>query len=290
MCKLKNSQLLQVAMLTFFVADAVAFGPAASCACTVSGDGSTAIGQNTTATGHVAVAMGQDTIATGLFAFAVGYGSFARGSASVALGQYTQAQGLQSFAMGYKTVAKRGYSTALGYQITTDEQEALVNSGAIHGKSMVVAADERLVTDVKRVQPFTMLQNVQSLKVTSHIPSANYCRHQNLTAKDCAASRTIGLLAQDVAKVVPEAVVSVSSLKLTTPQKLHNRKEGPKDQGDEVLEHVDALQSLDLHVMVAQLVGAVQAQASQMEEYKRQIDVQAAQIRELQTAVAATNA
>ena len=132
-----------------------------------------------------------------------------------------------------------------------------------------------------------MLLNVQSLQVVTHVPSANVCRHHNRTVAECTgpAGRTIGLLAQQVATVVPEAVTSVSSLTLTTgSQQAHGA--GPVAAGgggrsdsvtgsDEVVEHVEAVQSLDVHVLVAQLIGAVQSLSKQNQE-------QAAQIKELQ--------
>ena len=58
---------------------------------------------------------------------------------------------------------------------------------------------------------------------------------------------------------------------------------------DEVVEHVEAVQSLDVHVLVAQLIGAVQSlskqnqqQAVLNQQQAVQLQEQAVQIKELQ--------
>lgn len=197
--------------------------------------------------------------------------------------------------MCYSTIASGDYSTAMGYLIEAKADEALVNSGTISGKSLTFFADERLVAGVQAVDTAAMLRNVQSLKVVSHTPSANYCRHLNRTPADCAGDRTIGLLAQHVGTVVQGAVASVSSLKLTDGNGTRHRRgmeqhpepghgQQPQQQHSQghphnlVLEHVESLQSLDVHVLVAQLVGAAQAQSNQIEAQSKQIEAQRLQV------------
>ena len=70
------------------------------------------------------------------------------------------------------------------------------------------------------------------------------------------------------------------------------RKAGGRKEKNPVklLEKVKGVQSIDLHVIVAQLVGAIQAQAGQIDKQARQIDAlikenkaHAAQLAALQT-------
>jgi hypothetical protein len=183
------------------------------------------------------------------------------------MGGFTKATAQASTAMGYGTTASGKHSTAMGHAIEASADDALVNSGTIHGNGISFFADERLVSDIDAADPTSLLRNIQSLKVMSHIPSANYCRHQNRSTADCAGDRTVGLLAQHVVTVVPKAVSSVSSLKLTdgTGHRTHTDRN--------VLEHVVSLQSLDVHVLLAQLVGAVQALSEQINTQSQQIQV-----------------
>ena len=180
-----------------------------------SGDGSTAMGLGTNASGDSATAVGYQTNASGLHATSMGLGTVASGDSSTSMGSATVASGDISTAMGYQTNASGLLSTAMGYGIEASEDEALVNSGTIHGKSLGFVADQRLAADVRPAHPPAMLAAVTSLKVVTHAPSANYCAHQNRTALDCAQSRSTKLLAQQVAAVLPGAVSAPSSLTLT---------------------------------------------------------------------------
>ena len=47
---------------------------------------------------------------------------------------------------------------------------------------------------------------------------------------------------------------------------------------EEALEHIQGVQSLDVHVLIAQLVGAVQAQAAQIASQSNQIKKQSRQV------------
>ena len=257
---------------------------------TASGDTSTSMGVNTHALGDFSTAMGDGTTALGDGSTANGYNTNASGDASTANGYYSHASGGYSTAMGHSTLSSGESSTAMGYRIEASANEALVNSGTISGKTLAFQADHRLISDARPADPDTLLLNVQALKVVTHVPSANVCRHHNRTLAECAgpAGRTIGLLAQQVAAVVPEAVTSVGSLKLTTGRHRAGKPVvgvraaagagGLPDSAadsEAVVEHVEAVQSLDVHVLVAQLIGAVQSLSKQNQE-------QAAQIKELQ--------
>lgn len=260
---------------------------------TASGSASTAMGSSSTASGSYSTAMGASNNASGDFSTAMGFGASAAGYASIAMGYNTTAFGYFSTAMGQYSTASGDHSTAMGNGIEAMHNAALVNSGTISGKSLTFFADERLVAGVQAVDTAAMLRNVQSLKVVSHTPSANYCRHQNRTPADCAGDRTVGLLAQHVGTVVQGAVASASSLKLRDgngtrhrqgagqhPEPGHGQQPQQHQQHPHnlVLEHVESLQSLDVHVLVAQLVGAAQAQSNQIEAQSKQIEAQSKQI------------
>ena len=202
--------------------------------------GSTALGYKTTALGVASTAMGLFTNATGIYSTAMGisttassYASTAMGDsttasgiASTAMGSGTTASGAASTAMGSDTTASACYSTAMGNNVEAQEQAALVNSGSIHGKKLGFVADARLAADVRKADLRALLAAVAALRVVTHAPSANCCAHQNRTAADCAGARTVGLLAQDVARVVPEAVSAPASLTLARRSKGPHRANG----------------------------------------------------------------
>jgi len=79
-----------------------------------SGEYSTAMGPNATATAHDAIAMGAGTIANGIYSRAMGVASTADGWASTAMGANTYASGESSTAMGRDTMAGGFASTAMG--------------------------------------------------------------------------------------------------------------------------------------------------------------------------------
>ena len=72
--------------------------------------------------------------------------------------------------------------------VEAKEGEALVNSGAIHGKTLGFVADARLAADVRSADPVALLAAVAALRVVTHAPSPSYCAHQNRTAADCAGT------------------------------------------------------------------------------------------------------
>ena len=62
--------------------------------------------------------------------------------------------------------------------ITANETESLALSGIAYAKNFYFNGDPRLVEDVHDVEPSQMLRNTEKLRVVSHAPSRNYCRHQ----------------------------------------------------------------------------------------------------------------
>ena len=149
------------------------------------------------------------------------------------------ATGPGAIAVGIGTKATATASAAFGKGITANETESLALSGIAYAKNFYFNGDPRLVEDVQDVEPSQMLRNTEKLRVVSHAPSRNYCRHQGRAAADCARDRSVGLLAD---KAPPDAVHEGTSLTLGDPTR-----------GGRVLEHVVGVQSLDVRALLAQL-------------------------------------
>ena len=149
--------------------------------------------------------------------------------------------------MGIGTHAVASASAAFGKGITANVTESLALSGTAYASNFLLHdCDARLVKNVQDTDPVTMLHATEKLRVVTHEPSDNACRHRGRAAADCARDRSTGLLAQQVGEVLPGAVRSGTSLKLV-------------DGGGRVLEHVPDVASLDVRALLAQLVGSVQA-------------------------------
>ena len=159
----------------------------------------------------------------------------------------------------------------MGNGITNNKTEALANSGDIYAKNYFFNnGDARLVANVTDIDTSQMLANVNRLRVVEHAPSKNYCRHQNRDAGECAMDRTVGLLAQEVSEVIPAAVGSGTSLTLRDATKLYDinkEKEGGRNStlALPVLEEIKDVQALDARVLLAELVGAMQALSQQVQ-------------------------
>jgi len=236
-----------------------------------SGFGSTAMGVMTKALGYYTTTMGTSTIASKHGSVAMGGYTEASGTESTATGYMTQASGDTSFTMGDSTKASGTWAVAMGYFTEAKEDQSLAVSGNVYANNIHVMADVRVVSNVTTASPEAMLRSVQRLRVVEHQRTDNYCASHDDDAK-CAAQRTMGLLAHEVAAVIPQAVVSGTSLTLTGPRNTKTRQ---------VLEKVEDVQSLDMHAMVAHLVGAVQAQSQQIEAQAEEIREQAKQIEAL---------
>ena len=221
-----------------------------------SGDASTAMGQSSLASGHTSTAMGQSNTASGFHSTAMGFG--------------TTAEGDESTAMGGGTHAKAGFSTTMGQHITASENESLAVSGNVHAKNVQIRADGRMTVDVRPANTSAILEAVRRMQVVEHGHSANYCTHLGLSAEACAAVRRTGFIAQQVASAAPDAVSSGTSLRLMNASK-QNRSTAAAVE----LERVDDVQSIDVHTMLGQLVGALQElnqrQQQQNDKQQRQI-------------------
>jgi len=176
------------------------------------------------------------------------------------------ATGPGAIAVGIGTKATATASAAFGKGITANETESLALSGIAYAKNFYFNGDPRLVEDVQDVEPSQMLRNTEKLRVVSHAPSRNYCRHQGRAAADCARDRSVGLLAD---KAPSDAVREGTSLTLGDPTR-----------GGRMLEHVAGVQSLDVRALLAQLVGSVQELSAQLHSKDAQIAVLAKQNQE----------
>ena len=257
------------------------------------GQYSTAMGSQSQSSGFCATAMGGGSVASGLVATAMGAKTVASGSWSTATGDATTASGSSAFAMGHHTVANcgdprtGGMCVAMGNSIETVKREALAVSGNVHAKNVkLFGSDARLARDVEAVDPAVLLANVNKLRVVSHAPSVNYCKHQHRDPAECATDRAVGLLAQEVGAVVPGAVGSGASLTLVDAAKADNSEKGLTRTRAPVLEKVDAVQGIDVHALLAQQVGAIQALTTQLKAVVKENALQAAQIAELKVELA----
>ena len=164
---------------------------------------------STTVSGQAATAMGYHTNASG------NYGS-------VAMGDNTHATGGMSAAFGSGTVAACGGDypagigcVSMGHGITNNETQSLAVSGNVTASGFrYFGADARLSKNVKAADPATLLANIEKLDVVTRAPSDHYCKHQGRAPAECAGDRAVGLLAQQVGAVIPEAVGSGASLAL----------------------------------------------------------------------------
>ena len=183
----------------------------------------------------------------------------------------THAIGQYSTTMGWDTTTKcghnatvNGYCVAMGTGVTNTENEALVNSGNIHAKNVqLFGADARLSTNVTDADPAALLANIEKIKVVTREPSDVYCKHQGRDPASCAADRAVGLLAQQVGEVIPEAVGSGASLTLVDKTKIDVTEEDPRKRAP-VVGEVDDMLGLDVHALLAQQIGAIQALSAQV--------------------------
>ena len=94
------------------------------------GDYSTAIGYQTTASGWSAIAMGGGTTASSNLSVAMGRYATASGDYSVAFGDSTVASGIWSSALGHKTTASGDWSVAMGDYSTASSDHCFAMGSA----------------------------------------------------------------------------------------------------------------------------------------------------------------
>lgn len=181
---------------------------------------SVALGANATATGSRAVALG-NTTASGNNSVAIGFSTNAIGTASTAMNHFTNAAGVRSTAMGGFTIAQAHTSLAIGqYNIasgtpgtwiatepllvagngTSDAARSnaltlLKNGDLTIAGTLTQNSDERLKENIRAYE--------QGLEA---ILGLNPVRYQFRTNNGRPDGEHIGLLAQDVLKILPELV------------------------------------------------------------------------------------
>ena len=196
--------------------------------------------------------------------------------ACIAMGLATTASGNAATSMGISTKATGNYSVVMGKSITANETDTVVASGTFYGHNYLFNnGDARLSANVTDADTSQMLANIEKIRVVERSPSQNYCKHQGRTLSACASDRTPALLAQQVGAVIPVAVGSGASLTLVDAAKrvdFTTKKEGTHPHPrPPVLEEVDDVQALDVHALLAQQVGAIQALSAQLKAQASQI-------------------
>ena len=179
---------------------------------------------------------------------------------------------------------------AMGSGITNTESQALAVSGNVHAQNVnIFGADARLAApNATDADPAALLANVNKLRVVARAPSRNLCRHQGRDPHACAREgASVGLLAQQVQRVVPGAVGSGASLKLVDAAKLDLTADPRNRALPPVLEEVEAVLGIDVHALLAQQVGAIQALTARLEAVVEQNAAKDAQIAALAKRVAA---
>lgn len=195
-----------------------------------------------------ATTMGHSTTATGNYSTALGRATTALGEDSTAMGYSTTAKGDYSTTIGAATTAKGFASTAMGHGGEATEDASLHVSGKVFAANVGIRADERLTTNLTTTPPALMLAALRRLRVVEYSATHNLCCHSHGCSTECELARHVGLIAQEVERAMPGATSSGSSLKLMKPDGRHSA----------VLEHVPDVRSLDLHTLLATLVGAIQ--------------------------------
>ncbi|HMP91284.1 MAG TPA: tail fiber domain-containing protein [Phnomibacter sp.] len=190
------------------------------------GRGSVAMGNTTLAEGEGAVAMGRNTEARGLGSVALGYGTLAKSMGEVAVGLFNTdytATGPNSwvatdrvFSIGNGTsatnrsnawtVLKNGF---IGMGVTNPQYRIDIPNetgvaGVARSRGWDTYSDARVKTELKPlpygIETLLMLNPVQYLQHSSLVPQRY--------AMDAKGQYSIGFIAQQVAGIVPEAVVA----------------------------------------------------------------------------------
>lgn len=179
-----------------------------------SGAYSFSAGQNATASGAYSFSAGFSPTASGIYAVSIGNSSNASQSNAVALGGYAKATGEASYALGYSAEASGMYSIAIGSQAKATGTRAVAihlsadlapevgaNAFRISGASSIGGnlpwtnhSDRRLKKDIVYLNNGTNLDKIMLLRAAKY-------RHI-----DNDELPYLGFIAQEVMKVIPEAV------------------------------------------------------------------------------------
>ncbi len=185
------------------------------------GDYSTAMGAYTKVSGHSSTAMGYATIASGHSSTAMGYGTIASGYQSMTVGTYASASGWGSTAMGHHTIASGDQQLVIGkYNIEDsgsgndnaafilgngtgmrDEQRSnafkITWNGKTYNNGNFPISDIRLKTNIQTIT--NPLEKIMKLRGVRYEWKKEEKRTHGYKPE-------IGLIAQEVEKIVPELV------------------------------------------------------------------------------------
>ena len=177
---------------------------------------SIALGYYTTAGGDYSVAMGQSTTAGGGRSTAMGYDTTADGISSTAMGHSTTASGFLSTAMGRGIEAAGDYSVAIALSDQTDVIVTQDNTMAIMGGNVGIGTTSPSHTlhvvgniaytgSIYEVSDRRLKENISPLENSVEKLSCLKGIYFN-NKGDSLDKREVGVIAQDVEKVLPELV------------------------------------------------------------------------------------
>jgi len=225
---------------------------------TASGSYSTAMGSSTIASGFASTAMGNYTTASGNYSTAMGYSTDAIGGYSTAMGEATTASGYNSTAIGRKIEAAGDYSVAIaladmdGAQVTQDNTMAILGGNVGIGTTtpsytLHVVGNIAYTGSISDISDLRLKENITPLE--NGVEKVSCLKGIYFNNKgDSPDKREVGVIAQDVEKVLPELVStdklgykSVDYTKLT-PVLIEAVKE-LKAENDELQEQNNRLES-----------------------------------------------
>ena len=197
---------------------------------------STALGENTTASGVGSIAMGFNTTASGGLSTTMGGFTKAIGLSSTAMGQGTKAQADYSNTMGYGTKSTSDYSTVIGRFNDTSATNRLFEIGNgltdnTRSNALTVLADGNM--GIGTVNPLEKLHVIGNIMASGTITPSDirykknihsiispinklmqlngvfyYLRCEEFPQMGFDSKEQIGLIAQEVEKVLPNVVVT----------------------------------------------------------------------------------
>jgi len=190
------------------------------------------IGNLAKATAKNAIAIGYFANASGEHAIAVGYSSKASGMNAIALGSGTSATADNTMALGHGSTASARNSYVIGASSTISNNDCIlighrINSGSytssviIGGTSMktiflgdAIVPDQLTATNIYATNFISVnlhqnsdarLKNIES-EYTSGMDKINQLKVYNYTFKNDPKRKRVGVIAQDLMKVFPNAV------------------------------------------------------------------------------------
>jgi hypothetical protein len=259
-----------------------------------SGDVSTALGSQTYATGSYSTAIGHGTVARGSNSTAMGYTTIASGEASTAIGWYTKAKPYASLVIGQyndSTCSSGGSSVwtntdpvfIIGNGTSTDARGnalTVLKNGCVGLQSVIsptyalqLPNNSTVSVGSGRAYAWTTYSDNRlkenqmplsyGLSEVMELCPKQYVHHSSINQSTWAEEnipRTIGLIAQDVYKIIPEAV--------DVPE---NSSTG--------------LWGLNYDKLIPVLIKALQEQQYQIESFKSENSYLKSQLRSLQEKV-----